>query len=225
MRRPQRIGRERTAELPDGRPVEENPFVIAIGRAGLPVVPTGGVPRSAPSIEKGTAVTPVSIVPSTAANSQVNHIAVAGDTSPAVVWQQAAGQCQMQSLSVTALFLVNDGLFDTVSSDGRWQTNSGEANIWKVSGTTVLTATNNWQAPGSSWNIKGSGDADADSTSDMVWRNSERLCLPLGAARDHCDWEISGKSPSGPARHWNRTFQWRRVHHMLWQNHSSEIYF
>jgi hypothetical protein len=52
MRRPQRIGRERTAELPDGRPVEENPFVIAIERAGLPVVPTGGVPRSAPSSKK-----------------------------------------------------------------------------------------------------------------------------------------------------------------------------
>jgi hypothetical protein len=53
-----------------------------------------------------------------------------------------------------------------------WQNDSGEAAIWEVNGTTVVAAASLGN-PGPSWHVKGTGDFNGDSFSDVLWQNDK----------------------------------------------------
>lgn len=53
-----------------------------------------------------------------------------------------------------------------------WQNASGLPSVWSMSGGAVA-AYSNYQNPGSSWRLKGSGDLNADGRADLLWQNQD----------------------------------------------------
>jgi hypothetical protein len=70
-----------------------------------------------------------------------------------------------------------------------WQNDSGEAAIWEVNGTTVVAAASLGN-PGPSWHVKGTGDFNGDSFSDVLWQNDDGSVAI---------WEMNGTNVIGTA--------------------------
>src|SRR5207248_1484556 len=61
-----------------------------------------------------------------------------------------------------------DGKFDIL-----WQNDGGQAGIWLMNGTTLVSATNVGPNPGPAWHVKGTGDFNGDGKSDILWQNAD----------------------------------------------------
>ncbi len=73
-------------------------------------------------------------------------------------------------------------------SDVLWRNASGEATVWLMNGSTVVSSadvTSNGAAvaPGASWSVAGVGDFNGDGYSDILWRNSSGEIV---------DWQMNG---------------------------------
>jgi FG-GAP-like repeat len=57
-------------------------------------------------------------------------------------------------------------------SDILWQNTSGQATIWEMNGTNILSAGTAGPNPGPSWQAIGTGDFNDDGHSDILWQNA-----------------------------------------------------
>jgi beta-glucanase (GH16 family) len=57
-------------------------------------------------------------------------------------------------------------------SDILWQNTSGQASIWEMNGTNVISQGNVGANPGPSWKAIGTGDFNGDGHSDILWQNT-----------------------------------------------------
>jgi hypothetical protein len=58
------------------------------------------------------------------------------------------------------------------SSDILWQNTSGQAAIWDMEGTSVITSGKIVPNPRATWNLLGTGDFNDDGQPDLVWQNA-----------------------------------------------------
>ena len=72
-----------------------------------------------------------------------------------------------------------------VISDILWQNTNGQAAIWEMNGTNVLSSAAVGPNPGPSWQAIGTGDFNGDGKSDILWQNTN------GQA---AIWEMNGTS-------------------------------
>ena len=57
-------------------------------------------------------------------------------------------------------------------SDILWQNTNGQASIWELNGTNVISKANVGANPGPSWKVIGTGDFNDDGHSDILWQNT-----------------------------------------------------
>ncbi|MCC7487986.1 MAG: VCBS repeat-containing protein [Burkholderiales bacterium] len=96
---------------------------------------------------------------------------------------------QDAGLSPLSKTLVGTGDFD---GDGKgdilWRDEAGQASLWRMNGTTIVTTNEGIVGPqfsgDTNWVVVGTGDADGDNRADVYWRNESdgRLGLWLSSA-------------------------------------------
>jgi FG-GAP-like repeat len=110
------------------------------------------------------------------------------------------------------------------SSDILWQNTDGQAAIWEMDGTSVITSEKIGPNPGPSWKVIGTGDFNGDENSDLLWQNAN------GQA---AIWEIDGtdviasaKVDPNPGPSWKLVgtgdFNGDGNSDLLWQNASGQ---
>jgi FG-GAP-like repeat len=110
------------------------------------------------------------------------------------------------------------------SSDILWQNTSGQAAIWDMEGTSVITSGKIVPNPGATWNLLGTGDFNDDGQPDLVWQN---------ASGQAAIWEMnrtngiaSAKVDPNPGPSWNAVgtgeFNNDGFSDILWQNTSGQ---
>jgi hypothetical protein len=109
------------------------------------------------------------------------------------------------------------------TSDLLWRNDSGEADIWELSGTSVIGG-GSLGNPGPSWHAIRTGDFNSDGYADILWQNN---------SGEVAIWEMKGTSVIGGGSLGNPGPSWHAIgtgdfngdghSDILWQNNSGQV--
>jgi hypothetical protein len=110
-------------------------------------------------------------------------------------------------------------------ADILWQSDSGQAALWFMSGTTLVNGAAAGSNPGPSWHVKGPGDFDGDGKADILWQNDNgqaALWLMNGAT---VTGGVAISNNPGPSWHVisSGDFDGDGRSDILWQNDSGQV--